>query len=205
MLVYLLQGLTLGLSATATPGPFQAFLIAQTVKNGYKRTLPAALAPLVSDGPIILLVLLVLTQTPAWFLTGLQIAGGVFILYLSRGILMTLKVGMGSPATAPPTARQDFLKAALMNTLSPGPYIFWSLIAGPIVLAGWRESVGLAGVFMLGFYAALIGGNALFVLLFASANQLGPKVSFGLRLVSALTLLAFGLYQIGAGIVALRG
>ncbi|MBI1880094.1 MAG: hypothetical protein HYR94_18055 [Chloroflexi bacterium] len=82
MIVYFLQGLTLGLSATATPGPFQAFLLAQTLKNGWKRTLPATLAPLVTDGPIIFLVLLVLTQTPGWFLNVLQIAGGLFVLYL---------------------------------------------------------------------------------------------------------------------------
>ncbi|HXW00521.1 MAG TPA: lysine transporter LysE, partial [Anaerolineae bacterium] len=79
-MLYFLQGLTLGLSATATPGPFQAFLLAQALKYGWKRTLPATLAPLVSDGPIIFLVLLVLTQTPAWFLNSLQIAGGVFVL-----------------------------------------------------------------------------------------------------------------------------
>ncbi|NJN95941.1 MAG: hypothetical protein HC875_18455 [Anaerolineales bacterium] len=45
MILYFLQGLTLGLSATAAPGPFQAFLLGQALKHGWKQTLPATLAP----------------------------------------------------------------------------------------------------------------------------------------------------------------
>lgn len=69
MLAFLFQGITLGFSAGVSPGPFQAYLFSQTLKNGGRRTLPAVLAPLLSDGPIILLVL---TQTPAWFLRAVQ-------------------------------------------------------------------------------------------------------------------------------------
>lgn len=125
MILYFLQGLTLGLSATATPGPFQAFLLLQTLKNGWKRTLPATLAPLVSDGPIIFLVLLVLTQTPAWFLSVLQIAGGLFVLYLAKGTLSSLKTVTLIPQTTTAASRQSFFKAVLMNFLSPGPYPFF--------------------------------------------------------------------------------
>lgn len=64
MLAYLLQGLSLGLSAMASPGPFQAFIISRTIHNGWQRALPAVLAPLISDGPIIALMVLVLTQMP---------------------------------------------------------------------------------------------------------------------------------------------
>ena len=66
MLIYLIQGLGYGLAAASQPGPFQTYLISQTLTRGWKRTLPAALAPLVSDGPIILLCVLVLSQVPAW-------------------------------------------------------------------------------------------------------------------------------------------
>ncbi len=85
MLAYALQGLLLGFPAAAQPGSMQAYLLAQTVKNGWRRTLPAALAPLISDGPIILFVLLLLTYMPPLFLSLLQIAGGGFLLYLAWG------------------------------------------------------------------------------------------------------------------------
>ena len=66
MWIYLLQGIGLGLAAVLRPGPFQAHLISQSLSNGWRRTLPAALAPLISDGPIIIVCLLVLRQVPAW-------------------------------------------------------------------------------------------------------------------------------------------
>ena len=202
-MLYFLQGLTLGLSATATPGPFQAFLLAQALKYGWKRTLPATLAPLVSDGPIIFLVLLVLTQTPAWFLDSLQIAGGIFVLYLAKGALLTLKTTNSTPEISTEVTRQSFFKAVAMNFLSPGPYLFWSVIAGPVVLEGWRQAPSLGLIFVLGFYGALIGGFVAFIILFATASQLGPRVSYVLRLISAAALLVFGLYQLWKGVMNL--
>ena len=66
MWLYIVQGIGYGLAAAAQPGPFQTYLISQTLIKGGKRTLPAALAPLLSDGPIIALCLLVLSQLPPW-------------------------------------------------------------------------------------------------------------------------------------------
>ncbi len=66
MWIYLLQGIGYGLIAASQPGPFQTYLISQTLTRGWKRTLPAALAPLVSDGFIILVCVLVLSQAPDW-------------------------------------------------------------------------------------------------------------------------------------------
>jgi threonine/homoserine/homoserine lactone efflux protein len=187
----------------ATPGPFQAFLLAQTLKNGWKRTLPAAFAPLMSDGPIIFLVFLVLTQSPTWFLNLLQIAGGLFVLYLAKSALATLRTPTLTPPLSASATRQNFFKAVLMNTLSPGPYIFWSVIAGPIVLEGWRTSPSLGLSFVIGFYLTLIGGLIGLIILFASASQMGPKVSQVLRVISVGALLLFGVYQIWAGVVTL--
>ena len=48
------------------PGPFQMYLISQTLLKGWKRTLPVVFAPLISDGPIIALCLFVLSQVPSW-------------------------------------------------------------------------------------------------------------------------------------------
>jgi threonine/homoserine/homoserine lactone efflux protein len=189
----------------STPGPFQAYLLGQTLQHGWKRTLPATLAPLVSDGPIVFLVLLVLTQTPTWFLDVLRLVGGFFLLYLAKGALSGIKSTQAIPLTTATMSRRDFFKAVLLNSLSPGPYIFWSTIAGPIVLSAWRQAPGLAVSFVLGFYVTLIGGFMLFVILFATASQFGPKVSYFLRVISVLALILFGLYQIWLGATALIG
>lgn len=200
MLFYLSQGLFLGGTAVAQPGPFQAYLLSQTLEKGWRRTLTAAFAPLISDGPIIILMLFILTRTPAWMLTGLQIAGGFFLLFLAYRAFVTYKnTAVTEPTELPPPTNSSIFHAALMNALSPGPYIFWATITGPILLAGWRESAGHGLSFLLGFYGMLIGGFIGFITLFALARKLDPKVSRMLSLVSALALLLFGLYQLWQG------
>lgn len=203
MLLFLMRGLALGLPAAVQPGPFQAYLLSQTMKNGWRRTLPAALAPLLSDGPIIVLVVLILTQLPSWFLRGVQIAGGLFILYLAWRAWQTFRhAHFGELQQIEAAPQQSVLEAAVMNALNPNPYIFWGLAAGPILLQGWRESPAVALSFMLGFYGALIGGFVLQIVLFGTARRLGPQVSRVLTAVSALALLMFGAYQLWVGIAA---
>ena len=70
MLGYLILGITYAFTAAVQPGPFQTYLISQTLSNGWRSTLPAAIAPLLSDGPIIILVLLVLSRMPGWLEQG---------------------------------------------------------------------------------------------------------------------------------------
>ncbi len=205
MVYYLTSGLTLGLFAASTPGPFQAFLLNQAANLGWKKTLPTALAPLISDGPIILLILFLLSQTPDWFLNGLVLAGGIFILYLGIGALKDYREfnarDTGELQHNHSVSRQ-MAQAVLMNVLSPGPWLFWSLSAGPIFLAGWREAP-LNGIsFMAGFYGTLVGGNLLFITLFASARLFGRRLNRGLIGFSGLTLVIFGLFQLYRGILS---
>jgi len=203
MLSYLLIGLPLGFYAALSPGPFQAFLLSQSLKKGWKSTLPAAFAPLLSDGPIVTLVLLILTQTPAGFLTALRIIGGVFVLYLgwrAFGDIQKTDVFLSPTETS---KQQNLWQAVLMNALSPNPYIFWSLVAGPILLEGWRQSPALGVGFLLGFYGMLVGGFAALIIIFATARHLGEKVTRTLGIVSAVALALFGFYQIWMGILEL--
>ena len=204
MIGYLLQGLVLGGTAAAQPGPLQAFLLSQTLKNGWRRTIWAAFAPLISDGPILVLVLLALTRLPDWFLILLRIGGGLFLLYLAWGAYQTFRLVQSARLNQSERAvQQGILKAALMNFLSPNPYIFWGTIAGPILLSAWRETAVNGLAFFFGFYGALIGGFMAFVVLFAIAKRLDEKVSRILSGVSAVALFFFGLYQLSLGLSAL--
>jgi len=198
-----LQGFTLAIAAAITPGPFQAFLLSQAVKNGWKRTLPAAVSPLISDGPIIALVLFILTQTPQWFLDGLRIVGGFFILYLGRKAFLSLKLGDPTIKPSLDAGRQSLFKAAILNLLNPNPYIFWSVVGGPILLSAWRKATGLGISFIAGFYITFICSLSLLILLFATAGRMDPRVNKILNGIASFALLAFGLYQIIVGVIAL--
>lgn len=199
MLAFLSQGLLLGGTAAAQPGPLQAYLLSQTINNGWKRTLPAAFAPLLSDVPIVLLVLTVLTRSPAWSLQLLRICGGLFLLYLAFRAYKSYRLAVTTSAPPAETAHKGMLNAALMNLLSPNPYIFWATIAGPIFIAGWKQSPGNGLSFVLGFYLTLIGGFMAFILLLAQTERLDARLSRLLSGFSALALLLFGLYQLWLG------
>jgi threonine/homoserine/homoserine lactone efflux protein len=200
MLPYLVQGLTLGFAAGAQPGPFQTYLITQTLSQGWRRVWIAAFAPLLSDGPIVVLALLILSQVPDWFQRVLQITGGLFVLYLAWGAFNAWK-NFSPDAEAPlQTGPKSLLRAAMMNALSPGPYLFWSLVIGPLIVTTWRENPANALAIVLAFYAAMIGLNILVVILFGQAARFGNQVRKAMLGFSVLALAGFGVYQLWQGI-----
>ncbi|MBI5952049.1 MAG: LysE family transporter [Chloroflexi bacterium] len=200
MWLYLLQGVGYGLAAASQPGPFQTYLVSQTVTRGWKRTLPAAFAPLISDAPIIAVCLLVLSQVPVWLERFLYIAGGLFILYLAFGTFKSWKSYETQTASPESSSGQSILKAALTIALSPGPYIYWTLVTGPILIKGWRETPVNGIGFLAGFYATIVSSLAALIVIFGVTSKLGPKFSRTLLGVSALALLGFGLYQLWLGV-----
>lgn len=201
MWLYIIQGIGYGFAAAAQPGPFQTYIISQSLAKGWRKTLIAVLAPFVSDPPIITLCLLVLSQVPIWFQRFLYIAGGLFILYLAYGAYKAWKNFNSNIPVSDLGTGQSLWKAAMMNALSPGPYIFWSLVTGPILIRGWRESPIHGLSFMAGFYVTMISMLGLIILVFGVARELGPKVNRILLGVSAIALLCFGLYQLWQGII----
>jgi len=200
MWLYIVQGMGYGFAAAAQPGPFQTYIISQSLTRGWRKTLLAALAPLVSDGPIIALCLLVLSQVPKWFERFLYIAGGVFILYLAHGAYKAWKTFDENIPTNASETGQSVWKAALMNALSPGPYIYWSLVSGPILIRGWRETPIHGIGFLAGFYVVLVSGLGFIILVFGIAREIGPKVNRVLLGISSIALFIFGFYQLRAGI-----
>lgn len=206
----LLQGVALGLSAAASPGPFQAYLISQALSGGWRRAAPVAFAPLISDGPIIIGALLLLDQLPPIFLRIISFAGGIFVLYLAWGLWKQWRLAAPTPGvesantTAPvPRDSQVLWRGVMMNLLSPGPYTFWTLVTGPILLAATHQSWLHAGAFLGGFYTALIGGMLLIASVFHLARQLGPRLVRSLLLLSFAILTIFGMLLLYRGIFSM--
>ncbi len=196
MLGTLLEGLLLGSTAAAQPGPFQALLVQQTVAHGARRTLPATVAPLLSDGPVVILVLVVLRSVPDAAIRTLGIAGGLYLL-----LLAVLAARRPRDPEAPERPHSGLLRAVLVNVLGPGPILFWGLVAGPIVLAAARASWVAAGAFVASFYAALIGVNALVVLAVGWARERGERARRALHIASIVALAGFGVFAVARGLM----
>jgi threonine/homoserine/homoserine lactone efflux protein len=194
MLAYLILGAAFGFAAVAQPGPFQAYLISQAASHGFRRTLPAALAPLLSDIPVVALTVLVLSRVPHWFTQWLRAAGGVFVLYLAFGAFKTWRAFSPATAAPPPSTGRSVLKAITVNLLNPNPWMSWSLVLGPLLLKGWREAPSHGIALLAGFYGVMVVGTASTIVLFGVAGKLGAGVSRVLIGLSAAALAVFGCF-----------
>ena len=90
-----------------------------------------AFAPLITDGPIILLVVFFLTQLPPTLLELLRLGGGLYLLYLAARLLRRL--GHAGPTLrAAPQAAEEIGEPVRETTLSPelraAIVLFYSLL-----------------------------------------------------------------------------
>jgi threonine/homoserine/homoserine lactone efflux protein len=196
MWLYIVLGIGYGFAAAVQLGPFQTYLISQTLSKGWKRTFPIVLASLLSDGPIIALCLLVLSQVPVRLQRFLDIAGWSFILYLAYGAYRAWMNFDPNISSTELSAHQGVLKAALVNMLNPNPYLYLTLVTGPILLTAWRETPSNGVGFISGFFVSLIFSLSAIVVVFGTARQFGPKVNSALLGASAIALFCFDLYQL---------
>ncbi len=197
MLKHLLLGSGLAFAAAAQPGPLQAFLLTRAASLGWRRTLPACLAPLLSDGPIALLSLTVLSRLPAAFQELLRIAGGLLLVYLAWGAFRQWRRPTADAPGA--SAPRTLLEAALVNLLNPNPYLGWALVLGPSVLAAWREHPTHGVAMVVAFYGTMSLTLAGLILVAGSTSALGPRFRRGLAGVAALVLAGLGAYLLTSG------
>src|SRR5262249_26977772 len=127
----------------------------------------------------------------------LYIAGGLFILSLAYGAYKAWKDF--DPTLPAAGSQQNILKGALMILISPGPYVYWSLVTGPVLLKGWRETPLHGLGFLAGFYVTVILSLATIIFVFGTAQKLGPKINRLLLGLSVIALFSFGLYELWQG------
>jgi threonine/homoserine/homoserine lactone efflux protein len=198
MLENLVVGSGLAFAAAIQPGPLQAFLISRVAATGWRHTLPACLAPLLSDVPIALLVLLVLGQLPATFQNLLRASGGALLLYFAWVAFRQLRrpSAPGSRRSAPRT----LLDAVLVNVLNPNPYLGWAFVLGPAAIAAWHVRPSNALALVGAFYGTMVTLLALFILLVGTVHFLGSRVQRALVAASAVALAGLGAYLLATGI-----
>ena len=200
MLRYFIFGITYAFAAAVQPGPLQTYIISQTLKKGWRSTLPAAFAPVISDIPILILVLFLLSTMPDSFIVILRIGGGLFLLYLGFRAFKSWQGFDADQTISNESGQQTLFNAVFVNILNPAPYLGWSLIMGPLFLEGWRVAPINGIAMIIGFYLTMILTLAGIIILFGCARKLGPKVSKLLIGLSSIVLFVFGIYQLWLGI-----
>ena len=204
MLEYLATGVVLGLAAGFAPGPLLALVLAQSIRFGTREGLRVAAAPLITDVPIVILataLVVAAAETAGGLLGAISLAGAAFVTYLGIESLRATGVQAGRPDEAP----RSWARGALVNALSPHPYIFWVTVGAPVLIRAWADGPLAAAAFLAGFYACLVGAKMLVALIAGrSGGRLRGRgyrtvmVSLGvLLLFFALRLAAEGLRLLG--------
>lgn len=202
MLPFLISGLSLGIVSGLSPGPLLALLISQTLRHGFREGLRVAFAPVISDVPVVLLCLFVLSKVsglgPA--LASMSILGGVFVGYLGYESMRASGLDLGTERVAP----RSLSKAVLINLLNPHVCLFWTMVGAPTLLKGFHRGDGSAFAFATGFYTCLVGSKILVAYLISrSRNALaGRGYKLTMRILGVL-LLAVAVWMLGSGAVNL--
>lgn len=139
---FVFPALTFGLAAGLSPGPLSVFVIHQTMSKSNVHGMLASLAPLITDGPIIVLALLLTLQLESldWFISAISILGAMYLLRLAYKIFT-------APASINPNESKasdsGLFTAVKINFLNPSPYIFWFTIGGSYILMGDKFDAAL--------------------------------------------------------------
>ncbi|HRY15737.1 MAG: LysE family transporter [Candidatus Competibacteraceae bacterium] len=155
ILPFLSAGLLFGLSGGLAPGPLLALVAHETLRHGVRAGIAVALAPLLTDAPIILATLWLLKSLAEQnvALAILSLSGGSYLLWLGLDGLRFQGADL-----APNSPAGSLRRGVMANFLNPNPWLFWLTVGAPTIVEAWQGAGGVAvGAFVATFYILLVG------------------------------------------------
>jgi len=191
MTAFLLAGTLLGLSAGIAPGPLLTLVAGETLRHGVRAGVRVALAPLLTDPPIILAAILLvrLLADQRLALASIHFAGGIYLAWLG---FEGLRFRGAEPLPSNPA--DSLRRGVIANCLNPNPYLFWLTVGTPTVLEAWSRGWSAAVAFVAAFYALLVGSKVLLALALGRARPILREWRYiGLMRGLGAVLLAYAL------------
>jgi threonine/homoserine/homoserine lactone efflux protein len=188
MLSYLTIGILLGLSAGFAPGPLLTLVISETLRYGMRAGVKVALAPILTDLPIIVLTLAILAKLSG-FNTALGVIsflGAAFVLYMGYESFRT----KGMDITQDSPSSHSFKKGIIVNFLNPHPYLFWFSVGTPLMLKAIDKHFLSATAFIFSFYIFLVGSK-IFLAIIIGKSRTFLKGNFYINIMRFLGLALF--------------
>lgn len=206
MLVYIMQGVLLGVYAGVSPGPLQTLQFSLALKNGWRKTIFLSLTPLFSDFIILGLLMTIFSQLSESLLMVIRLIGGGFILYLAYSTCKSFsigEIGEGDEETADLDDESKWkmlFKSAMLNWVNPNVYIFWGTIGSPLALEALSISVWHFMAFLVSFYVLLVVVLGLMIVFFSKSRLLSVKIQRRLGMGLAGLLFVMGGYNLVQGL-----
>lgn len=195
---FLVIGTVLGLSAGFAPGPLLTLVISETLQRDIKSGVKVAVAPIITDIPIIVLTLFVLSKLSNFhnILGIISLIGGCLVLFMGYENIRTRKVDLNSQEGT----SKSFSKGVLVNALNPQPYLFWFSVGAPITVKAMSVNTSAPVAFLFSFYFFLVGAKVVLAIVVGKYKSLlkGKIYIYTLRFLGILLcLLAIILFNDG--------
>ena len=188
----------MGLSAGFAPGPLLTLVISETLQHDIKSGVKVALAPIITDLPIIIFTLLILAKLTNFhnILGIISLIGGFFILFMGCESIRTKGIELNLQEPKP----KSLTKGILANALNPHPYLFWFSVGAPIMTKAMRQDIIAPLAFISCFYVFLVGSKILTALLVGRSKSFlrGNVYIYTMRFLGlVLCILAVALFRDG--------
>lgn len=203
LIEFLFLGSFLGLAAGTSPGPLLAVTISETLQYGKWEGIKVAVSPLITDLPIILSVLFVLSHLTSYdsIIGIIALFGAAYLIYSG---IESLKIKKDSVEFN--VEKKDALKKGIIvNFGNPHPYVFWFSIGGPIIFKSLNTHVSSTILFILGFYIFLVGSKVVVALIVEKSKSfINSKYYFSIIRILGIAQIVFGLAFIKMGLSSLN-
>lgn len=160
----------LGATSGLSPGPLLTLVVAESFRKGFRSGAALAVAPLITDAPVILLMLWLarMLSSVESVIGALYMLGACYISYLSVEMFRFKGVEIDTSSGV----RASFKKGAVVNLLNPAPYVFWLTIGAPLLSRAGKISWMVVVAFLGVFYGLLVGIKLLLAVLIGKNRHL---------------------------------
>jgi len=196
---FLTLGIVFGLAAGISPGPLFALVISETLRHGKREGIKVALVPLLTDIPIVILTLFVLSKlsNSDTALGIIAILGGGFVCYLAYESIRIKGLEIDIQEQKP----QSIRKGIFANILNPHPYIFWLTIGATSMQNALQAGIVALVAFIVAFYVLLVGSKiGVALIVDKSRDFLKNKAYIWIMRILGLVLLGFAVLFIKDGL-----
>jgi len=197
---FFFSALSFGLVAGLKPGPLGIVVIQQTLTKGLFSGFRASLAPLITDGPIIMAALWLLAnfRDISLIVVLLSLFGGLYLIWLAKKILAIKEISLAAKLST----ESSILQAIKVNFLNPSPYLFWFTIGGAYILRGTTIE---SAVFVITAILTLVASKFVVALLAAFFRPALESRGYVIVMKAlAVSMAVFGLISIHQAYVLLQ-
>ena len=199
VLPFLVSGCIFGLAGGFSPGPTTTVVVSQTLRFGVLDGIKVAIAPALTDAPIILVAVLLVGQLTRFqpILGIISILGAAFLLYLAYESFRVRGIEIAETDVEPRSISRGFMA----NLLNPHPYLFWFVVGAPKLIEASQLSWMTVVSFIAGLYVCLIGAKVVVAILVGQSRAfLQSKGYVYVNRFLGLVLAGFAVLFLGDGL-----